>query len=687
MARPASIASKSRWLIAPTIALLATALLAWSGALARLDRTWYDALQRRLAPAALADNDTALVLIDEQSLEAMGSAQYAWRWPWPRQAFAGLLAALHRAGAKAVIVDLAFVELSNSEMDDMMLGAVAAGAPEITLASLGEKLPAIWPEDFPKQHAGLFASRRRWGSASVKPDADGVYRRYPMGTSLVGAALGRADAVASTALVRWRGTLADVRARGVPVLPAARFVAAGMTLLGPATENTPDFAPAALVRAIDELPITDEEIFARVRGRTVFVGANAAAAFDYIATPAGAPEAGVLLHWNAWQNFAGDEFLYEARPPVIAGVALLVVAAVAAAGRGALGLRRPAIVALGAGLLTVGGSALAFGRGFWLAPAAAVAGAAISFTAVAVESFRRERARKREIQGWFGSYVSPAVVKRLVENPDALKLGGERRDVSVFFSDLVGFTTLSEKLSAEKLVSLINLSLDELSGSIFDHGGYLDKYIGDAIMGVFGSPEELPNHALSATRAALDSQRRLLKLNERLAREYDGVQLGMRIGINTGDAVVGNVGSERKKNFTVLGDTVNLASRLEGANKEFHTLILLGPVTAARVSAEILTRPVARLRVKGKTQAVEVHEPLGEIAAADEPTRRFAAAAKEGFDAWSIRHFDEAVRALSEALVLRPGDFLTTRYLDDARRLAASPPPTDWEPILNLESK
>jgi adenylate cyclase len=132
---------------------------------------------------------------------------------------------------------------------------------------------------------------------------------------------------------------------------------------------------------------------------------------------------------------------------------------------------------------------------------------------------------------------------------------------------------------------------------------------------------------------------------------------------------------------------VNLASRLEGANKEFHTQILLGPLTAARVAGDVVTRPVARLRVKGKTQAVEVFEPIGAISGLDETSKRFAAACKQGFDAWSARRFEQAARAFSDALILRPDDFLTTRYLADARRLAATPPAPDWEPVLNLESK
>jgi adenylate cyclase len=690
MPRPSAFVRFRRALPAPAVALAVVALLGLAGVLGRLDRGWFDFLQRRLAPRDLADPGTAIVLIDEQSLTAMGSEQFAWRWPWPRQAFAGLIAGLHRAGAKSIVVDLAFVELSGSEMDEMVLGAVAAGAPEVTLASLDDKLPACWPKEFREQHADLFAVRPRWGLANARPDPDGVYRRYPRDNTLVGAALGRRveeTAVDTGAqLVRWRGTLKDVRARDVPVVPAARFVAAGMTLLSAATEQAPDLEPVALVRAIDVQPVTDEEIFALVRGRTVFLGANAAAAFDYIATPAGSPEPGVLLHWNAWQNFVGGEFLSE--PARWTGwlAVFLVVVLVAVAGHDTFGMLRPALAAAGLGAAALGGSAFAFGSGLWLAPALPVAGAAISFTAVAVESFRRERERKREIQGWFGTYVSPAVVKRLVQNPDSLKLGGERRELTVYFADLANFTTLSESMPAEQLVPLVNFVLEDLTEGVLQHGCYLDKYIGDAIMAVFGSPEELDNHALSACRAALDSMRRLARLNERIEHDY-GRRLGMRIGINTGDMIVGNVGSEKKKNYTVLGDAVNLASRLEGANKEFHTAILIGPLTARAVAGVLVTRPVAMLRVKGKAQAVEVHELVGEPERLDDAGRRFHTAYAEGFAAFCGRRFDEAVRAFEVAAGLRPDDLLASRYRDEARGLAANAPPADWEPVLKLESK
>jgi len=677
-------------LAAPAVALGLMAMLALTGLLATLDRSWHDLLQRRSASQAETPAHTALVLVDEQSLQAMGGEAYGMRWPWPRKAFAGLFAALHRAGAKAVVADFIFFEHSDSAEQDALLGSVSAGVTGVTLGAVGSQLPVVWPEEFRRAHPSLFEGRARWGSVQSLPDRDSVIRRYAPRGSLVAPASGNAadgsQSLPAEARLRWLGDLEQLRTRGVPVLPAAPFVAAGLELLSPALDLAPDLEPTALVRAIEAQPAPVGEIFEAVRGRVVFVGANAAATFDAVATPLHAPEPGVIVHWTAYANALRGEFLHDAPPFLPTAVLLLVIAGVAWSGRRGLGLRGPGLAALTSALGALGGSLLAFDFGVWFPPALPTVGAATVFSAVAVASFRLERARKREIQGWFGAYVSPAVVKRLVEDPNALKLGGERRVVTVFFSDLVGFTALSEKLPAERLVQVVNLCLDEFSGVLLDHGGYVDKYIGDAIMGVFGTPDDLPDHALAACRAALDCNRRLVDLNARLQRDF-GVNLSMRIGLNTGEVVVGNVGSARKKNYTALGDAVNLAARLEGANKAFGTTLLIGPATAAAVRPQLLLRPVAKLRVKGKTEAVDVFEPLAEQATADAATRRFAEVSTTGFAAFVAGRFDEALRAFEEAGTLRPGDGLTTRFCHDAQRYASEGTPPGWQPVITLDTK
>ncbi|MGH8033891.1 MAG: CHASE2 domain-containing protein, partial [Lysobacterales bacterium] len=515
------------------VSALFVSLLAFSGVIERTDRWWFDSLQAFGASSAPMPEDTALVLIDEQALATMGEAPFAMRWPWPRAAFAALLAGLHAAGAERIVVDLIFFENSASAEQDLLLGAVAAGIPGVVLATVPERLPAVWPDEFRRAQTGLFDGLAKWGYVRTVPDADSVIRSYLPEGSLAAAALGpdASDSAfpASSILLRWRGTLEELRSRQVPLLSAAPFVIAGWEILDRATQVSPDLDPAGLVAVINAAPAPPGEAFSQVRGKTVFVGSNAAATFDAIATPLGAPEPGVVLQWNAFASLQSADFIEPLEEGGSWTMALLVIVLFALAGRAGLGLRRPALLTLVILLGLGAASAGLFFTGAWFAPGLPLTAAAIGFTAVAVESFRVERARKQEIQAWFGAYVSPAVVKRLVADPNAIELGGELRELTISFSDIAGFTTISERLSPSDLVSLINHLLEGQTECILDHGGYLDKYIGDAIMAVFGSPEPLENHALQACRAALAGRTALERFNDEIEGKY-GIRLGMRTG-------------------------------------------------------------------------------------------------------------------------------------------------------------
>jgi len=221
---------------------------------------------------------------------------------------------------------------------------------------------------------------------------------------------------------------------------------------------------------------------------------------------------------------------------------------------------------------------------------------------------------------------------------------------------------------------------------VIEYGAYVDKYIGDAVMAVFGAPQRTADHALAACRSAIGARRVLARINEQVAEKY-GQTLAMRTGINTGEMIVGNVGSERKRNYTVLGDAVNLASRLEAANKEFGTDILLGERTALAVADQLVTRPLARLRVKGKLDAVEVHELIGAPGDLTDAQRAFLAAYREGYARHAAREFSAAVDALTRARAIVPDDSVTAELLRAATKFAQTPPAADWEPILTLETK
>jgi adenylate cyclase len=651
-----------------------------------LDRAFFDAASRQPLRAPTIPAHSALVLVDEASMDRLGREPYAMRWPFPRAAFAALIVALDRAGAERIVMDFTFFDQSESAEQDLLLAATAAAVPGTVLARTAGQGPVFWDEAFVREHAALFRTPRT-GAVEFLPDSDGIARRYPMPGSLAAAAF-NPPATEPGGLLRWHGGLKQIESAGVPVVPAAHFVIAGLPILDRISQQAPDLAPAGLAAALAAEPALEGEAFALVRGRTVFVGANAAGTFDLKPLPVGKLEPGLLLHWTAWANLKQGGFIASAPAGFAPGLAVLIAGALLLIASRWPGLTMPAVTALGFIVVLLPAAYAGLSFGWFFPPATPTVAALLTLLGIAAEGFWTERKRKREIQAMFGAYVDPGVVARLVRDPDSIRLGGERREATVFFSDLAGFTDLSEKLRdrPELMVEIVNAYLEATTECLLNHGAYVDKYIGDAVMAVFGAPAALPDHALAACRAALEAQRLLDDINARYAGPV-GVRLAVRIGLNTGEMIVGNLGSSRKKNYTVMGDTVNLASRLEGANKAFGTGILIGDETARRVQGVLLTRPLARLRVKGKAQAVEVHTLHGAPGDLSAPERDFVAAYRTGYAAYVTRDFAGAVAALDRAAGLQPDDLTTRRLREDSRQLLASPPPPDWEPILTLDSK
>jgi len=648
-----------------------------------LDRAFFDNASRHPFRPTPVPAASALVLIDESTLKVLSETK-GMRWPFPRSVFASLIAALDRAGAAHIVMDFNFFEHSEDPAQDLILAGVAAATPRTVLGSSREHYPVFWDQPFRQAHSRFFRTRRT-GNTDYDPDEDGVMRRYRIQGSLAAAAFDQPPAAAG-GLLRWHGNLDQLRAKGVPVLPAASFIEPGLSLLARLEEKVPDWSPEGVGAALAAEPAFTGEAATVVRGRTVFVSANASGTYDLKQLPVGKLEPGLLLHRTAWTNLVDDNFIAEI-PRSAALLASGVVAALVLllAGRWP-GLTVPAVGAFGFVVLLLPGAYAGISYGCFFAPATPAAAAIVTLLGVAAESFWAERARKREIQALFGAYVDQEVVEQFVKDPDLIQLGGEWREATVFFSDLVGFTSLSEKLPAKQMLTVVNAYLEETSECLLNHGAYVDKYIGDAVMAVFGVPKALPNHALAACLAALEAQRLVEGVNARYGAAA-GVQLAVRIGLNSGELLVGNVGSSRKKSYTVMGDTVNLASRLEGANKAFHTDILIGPETARRIQGELVTRPLARLRVKGKLEAVEVHTVLGRPGDLTPALRDFVAAYRAGYDAYVDRRFEEAVAAFARAEKFQSGDLTTGRLREESQRYSLAPPPADWEPVLILESK
>ena len=671
-----------RWLV-PILALIALVHFSALGTIG--DRAFFDFSARNPARKVQPPDGSALVLIDDATLDGLRSTGHIANWPPPRWTFAALIAGLERAGAKKIILDFVFLDHSADALQDEFLGALAAGLPEVSLARTAAHRPIFWNETFAATHLDLF-TRPRTGLAEGAPDPDGVLRHYSVSDSLALTAFASAPTDPGS-LLRWHGGIQELQTSPrVPVLSAARFILAGVDIVTAVSESAPELTPESLAQSLRSQPRLAGPGFDDVRDRVVFVGANAAGTFDQKPFAIGGLEPGVLYHWTAWANLAGSGFVRTLPSVVPLALATAFLALIVWIGSRLNTVAFPALVAAALIFGTLGAAYIGLSAGWFLPPTTPAIASLFALLGVAIERFWLEQRRRREVQAIFGSYVAPEVVDLLVRDPSAIELGGERREATVFFCDLAGFTDLSEQVPPEQLLDIVNGYLQETSDCLLTHGAYIDKYIGDAVMAVFGVPLAQPDHALAACRGALATQRLLAARNDHLARTY-GRTLGLRIGINTGEMIVGNMGSHRKKNYTVLGDCVNLASRLEGANKEFGTGILVGENTANLVRDTLILRPLPALRVKGKKTAVPVYELIGEGDDVSAAQQRFVATYSRAHTLYTTRQFSEAARAFSEAAALAPQDRMTALLLDESQRFAQHPPPRDWQPVLSLSTK
>ncbi|OQY79363.1 MAG: hypothetical protein B6D45_00920 [Ignavibacteriales bacterium UTCHB3] len=301
--------------------------------------------------------------------------------------------------------------------------------------------------------------------------------------------------------------------------------------------------------------------------------------------------------------------------------------------------------------------------------------------------FILERRQKTQIKGMFSQYVDKSMVDQLIADPEKLRLGGEKKYLTVFFSDIAGFSTFSETMDPEDLVKFLNQYLSAMTDVVMANHGTLDKYIGDAVMAFWGAPIPLENHAQLACRTALQQQKIMNEL--RKGWEAEGKPLiQMRIGINTGDMVVGNVGGSQRFDYTLMGDNVNLASRLEGANKAYGTFIMIADSTYELVKNEFVTRELDLLVVKGKTHPVKVYEL---IADANEhlPESRIKCVKlyTEAMEKYRNRDFQDAIKGFTEALNIDPGDGPSKVYIERSKLYLETPPEEDWDGVFKLTTK
>ncbi|WP_298241411.1 adenylate/guanylate cyclase domain-containing protein [uncultured Bradyrhizobium sp.] len=290
---------------------------------------------------------------------------------------------------------------------------------------------------------------------------------------------------------------------------------------------------------------------------------------------------------------------------------------------------------------------------------------------------------ERFLRKSFALYLAPEVINSMVASGKMPALGGEMRSVTMFFSDLSGFSSIAETMTPDELVTLMNEYLSAMTDIIESHGGYVDKYIGDSIVAMFGAPADDPAHATNAVRAALTCHKKLAELNAHHPA-FAGHRLSHRIGLNSGEAVVGNIGSRRRFNYTVMSDTVNVASRLEGANKYYGTAIMASETTMAQTGDAFAWRELDAIRVLGRGEAIRVFEPLAETGAESAGQTKVAAAYAEGLARWRARDFAEAANAFGQMADTDPA---SAQFARRARAFTANPPPPDWTAVNTLEGK
>jgi len=391
---------------------------------------------------------------------------------------------------------------------------------------------------------------------------------------------------------------------------------------------------------------------------------------------------GVYLQATAISNLLNGDYLNE-----VPGWAVYLIVLVVA---GVCGLAVMRFHPLGAGIvwLTVSlvwsGVALAlFARGFDPPLFEPVLASALTFAFASAFRVSVVDRNERHIRKAFGYYMAPALLERLVESREMPALGGEERDITVLFSDLAGFTSLSEETAPQDTVSLLNDYFTELTDVVEAHGGYVERYYGDGMLALFGAPLADGDDRRHAVEAALACQARLAEVGDRLAFPA-GAVLHTRIGINSGRMVVGNIGSVRRLNYTVIGDAVNLAARLEGANKIYGTRILISDTTAASCGAGVVLREIDTVRVVGRAAPVPLFDPVGLDGAV--PTATLVKVARYGaaLRAYRAGRFEEAA-ALFDALA--PSDPPAAAMARRARALQTAPPDAVWDGVVDLDTK
>jgi adenylate cyclase len=697
----------------------------------------------RLHPRPYEAAPVRVVDLDDESLTRVG------QWPWPRTVVARMVERLGELGAAVVAFDVVFAEPDRTSPelvlpswpetpevrkarellrslpshDDVLAQAfrgmrVVTGfvltaepggrAPEPKAGfSWGGDDPSVFLPAFPGTVLNLPQLEQAAsgnGSFAITADVDGLYRRAPLLfrhegkllPSLAAEAL-RLAVGGNTFLVKSAGAsgelafgeqtgITHVRIPPAFTIPTDSQGRVWLHFTEPRPER---YVPAWQVMEGSADP-------ALLEGHIVFVGTSAAGLKDLRPTPVDPVAPGVVVHAELAEQVLLDHFLSRpdwadgAEVVYLTALGLLLIVLLPRAGA-----FWSAPVGLGAVGLVIGLSWYAYVNWRWLLdpvyPSFAIL---LVYLAGSAVGFLRSEVARRQVRGAFAHYLAPALVEELSRNPEKLQLGGEMREMTLLFSDIRGFTTISEQLEPTQLTHLMNRFLTPMTQVILERRGTIDKYMGDCIMAFWNAPLDDPGHPLHACEAALAMVDALAELNERLQKEAEEqgrkqppIRIG--IGLNTGACCVGNMGSDQRFDYSVISDEVNLASRLEGQSKNYGVTIVIGENTQVRVERTFATLELDLIRVKGKTRPVRIHTLLGGRERRVDP-QFLQLVAKQGemLKAYRGQEWTRAAELLEECRGLEPGlAGLWELYAERIEECRAHPPGPDWDGVYTATTK
>lgn len=699
-------------------------LISWTSPGQQLENLTLDwRFQARAASDPPADSRILGVGIDETSLAHWG------RWPWPREVHAGFLDLLSERRPKVIAFDLMFTEPSPDASQDTMFGDKLLVHPGAITGASAQALPlqevfdgdsigntkAITAvqghiQSLPGQDTALLPieilrDSSLTGFVDSEPGPDGMRRELPLvvrcGTRVF-------PSLVLQMILAMEGVDADSAevqiGRFVKVKSADRLITIPIRENGcmrinyRSPESFSIFSywgiASNLIQAAEGKPWPAD--FPKVEGQVLVIGQTAVGLSDFGRSPHSALFPLMMVHLAALNNILQEDFIHSSPLwPVILGWLVLGLGTV-------IVLRHaPVKLLIAVPLLVMGAytwvAFVVFARSslqlpiFW-----PVAGFAILNTTAAVQRLIIESRAKARIKGMFGTYVAPTVVEQMIASGEEPKLGGDESEITAFFSDIAGFSSFSELLTPHQLVALMNEYLTEMTDILHDHGGTLDKFIGDAIVGMFGAPIHFAGHAHEACHAAVEIQRRQLELCDKWARD-GGLpplvhEMRTRIGLNSGRAIIGNMGSRRRFNYTMMGDTVNLAARTESGAKAYGVYTMVTNETrvlSRSIKDDLHFRYLDRLIVKGRSKPVEMFELVGLEADLSSDMKKGLSTYQTGIKLYLDRKWDaaRAAFAISAQLELYPKDNPSLVMSRRCLAFKADPPGDEWQGEYVMSSK